>query len=287
MLLGLAIGLQFQAANAYRRDWATQKALFWQLSWRMPQLKPGTTLLFNDLPVRYFSDNSLTAPLNWIYDGADNSGAQMSYMLYFPSLRLGSGLPSLQPGQPITQDYLAADFSGSTSQMIALNYVPPACVRVLDPDLDPLNNMLPGRMREAAGVSTTQPVQDAAPGQAVHPDEKIFGPEPTHSSWCYYFEKADLARQVGHWPQVASLGDQAFSQEDYPNDPSERLVFIEGYAHTGYWNRAHQLSQETRQVTAAMQPVLCRLWQRINGATPSSPEKSATLQAVRSELQCP
>jgi hypothetical protein len=65
------------------------------------------------------------------------------------------------------------------------------------------------------------------------------------------------------------------------------LVFIEGYAHTGNWKRARQLSQETRQITAAMQPMLCRLWQRIDGTTPSSPEKTATLQAVRAELQCP
>ena len=287
VLLGLAVGLQFQVANAYRRDWATQKALFWQLSWRMPGLKPGTTLLFNDLPVRYFSDNSLTAPLNWIFDTSmDASGTQMSYMLYFPSLRLGTGLPSLTPGQPINQDYLAANFSGSTSQMIALNYVPPACVRVLDPDLDPLNVMLPVRMREAAAVSTTQAVQEAAPGRAAHPDEQIFGAEPTHSGWCYFFEKADLARQQGDWAQVASLGDQAFNQTDYPNDPSERLVFIEGYAHSGNWTRARQLSQETRQITAAMQPMLCGLWQRIDGSTPSTPDKTATLLAVRSELNC-
>ena len=286
VLLGLAVGMQFQVANAFRRDWATQKALFWQLSWRIPQLEPGTTLLFNDLPVRFFSDNSLTAPLNWIYGGANTSAAQMSYMLYFPSLRLGTGLPSLDPGQPINQDYLAADFSGSTSQMIALNYVPPACVRVLDPDLDPFNVMLPVRLREAAAVSTTRPVQPAAAGQAAHPTEQIFGPEPAHSGWCYYFEKADLARQLGDWSQVASLGDQAFKQTDYPNDPSERLVFIEGYAHTGNWTRARQLSQETRQITDAMQPMLCRLWQRIDDTVPASPDKTAALQAVRSELQC-
>ncbi len=289
VLLGLAIGLQFQVANAYRRDWATQKALFWQLAWRMPQLEPGTTLLFNDLPVRYFSDNSLTAPLNWIFDTRpeDHTGTQMGYMLYFPSLRLGTGLPSLQPGQPINQDYLATEFSGSTSQMVALNYVPPACVRVLDPDLDPLNSMLPTRMREAAAVSTTQPVHDAPADRAAHPEAQIFGPEPAHSGWCYYFEKADLARQLGDWAKVASLGDQAFSQSDYPNDPSERLVFIEGYAHTGNWQRAHELTRETRQITAAMQPMLCRLWQRIGEATPSSSEKTAALQTVRTELQCP
>jgi hypothetical protein len=295
VLLGLAIGMQFQVANAYRRDWATQKALFWQLAWRMPQLKPGTTLLFNDLPVRYFSDNSLTAPLNWIFDSRpdqsgqfpDPTGMQMGYMLYFPSLRLGTGLPSLQPGQAITQDYLASEFNGSTSQMIALNYIPPACVRVLDPDLDPFNTMLPTRMRESAAVSTTQPVQDAPPGQAALPEAQIFGAEPAHSSWCYYFEKADLARQLGDWAKVASLGDQAFGQTDYPNDPSERLVFIEGYAHTGNWQRAHEISQEARQVTAAMQPMLCRLWQRIDESTPSTPAKTTTLQSVHKELQCP
>jgi hypothetical protein len=296
VLLGLAIGMQFQVANAYRRDWATQKALFWQLAWRMPQLDPGTTLLFNDLPVRYFSDNSLTAPLNWIFDNRpdgsgywpDPGGQPMGYMLYFPSLRLGTGLPSLQPGLPITQDYLATEFTGSTSQMIALNYIPPACVRVLDPDLDPVNVMLPIRMREAAAVSTTQPVHDVPPGaQAAHPVEQIFGAEPAHSGWCYFFEKADLARQQGDWAQVASLGDQAFNQTDYPNDPSERLVFIEGYAHTGNWQRAHDLSRETRQVTDAMQPMLCRLWQRIDGSTPASAAKSTTLQSVRAELLCP
>jgi hypothetical protein len=288
VLLGLAIGMQFQVANAYRRDWATQKALFWQLAWRMPQLEPGTTLLFNDLPVRFFSDNSLTAPLNWIFDSRpDQNGKPMGYMLYFPSLRLGTGLPSLLPGQQINQDYLASEFTGSTSRMIALNYVPPACVRVLDPDLDTLNTMLPTRMREAAAISTTQPVHQVPSDLAAHPDEQIFGVEPAHSGWCYYFEKADLARQLGDWAQVASLGDRAFSQSDYPNDPSERLVFIEGYAHTGNWTRAHELTQKTRQITAAMQPMLCRLWQRIDESTSSSPTKVATLQSVRTELQCP
>ena len=209
-------------------------------------------------------------------------------MLYFPSLRLGSGLPSLAPGQAITQDYLAATFNGNTSQMVALFYVPPACARVLDKDLDPENPMIPVLMRQVAQVSTTDPIIPAGPGQAVKLDPHIFGPDmtATQRGWCYYFEKADLARQQGDWQQVAALGDQAFGQNDYPNDPSERLVFIEGYAHTGNWQRARELSQETRQVTSAMQPVLCRLWQRIAESTPSTPDKEATLPAVRAELRC-
>ena len=33
----------------------------WQLSWRIPGLEKGTTVLTNDIPLRYYSDNSLTA----------------------------------------------------------------------------------------------------------------------------------------------------------------------------------------------------------------------------------
>ncbi|RPH56430.1 MAG: hypothetical protein EHM81_13155, partial [Chloroflexi bacterium] len=48
LIVGLSISHQFQAANTYRRDWATQKNLFWQMAWRMPALEPGTAILSND-----------------------------------------------------------------------------------------------------------------------------------------------------------------------------------------------------------------------------------------------
>ena len=40
------------------------------------------------------------------------------------------------------------------------------------------------------------------------PPPMLFGPEPPHT-WCYYFQKADLARQRGDWDEVARLGDEA------------------------------------------------------------------------------
>jgi hypothetical protein len=63
-------------------------------------------------------------------------------------------------------------------------------------------------------------------------------------------------------------------------------VFIEGYAHTGKWQQALELSRETRQVTAVMQPVLCRLWQRIDQNTSGGVDKDAVLQTAKEELQC-
>ena len=88
-----AAGYQFQNLNAYRQDWSVQKNLFWQMSWRIPALAPGTAILAHELPVTHYTDNSLTAPLNWIY-APDNHSGPMSYAFYYPTLRMGSNHPS-------------------------------------------------------------------------------------------------------------------------------------------------------------------------------------------------
>ena len=78
---------------------------------------------------------------------------------------------------------------------------------------------------------------------------------------------------------------QAFTQGDYPNDPTERLVFIEGYARTGQWDKARQQTQESAAITPLLQPVLCRLWERIGQDAASSIPTG--LQAdIRQELEC-
>jgi len=279
VLVGLAVGYQFRVANDYRRDWEAQSRFFWQLAWRMPGLDAGTALLVNDLPVTHYSDNSLTAPLNWIY-GQQGSPDQMDYLLLYPS-RVGGSLPEFVPGLPIYEDYLAAQFQGSTSQMVGLYYAPPACLRVLDPRLDVENDMLPWVMQYAALLSN--PAYIRAGGQAAMP--QVFGAEPEHG-WCYYFQEAELARQQGDWPQVVALAEQAFALGEYPNDPAERYTFIEGYAHTAQWDQALEQSFLAQQVSPLVEPVLCRLWQRIADETPASAEQEAARQTINQEFGC-
>ncbi len=78
-------------------------------------------------------------------------------------------------------------------------------------------------MREAAALSNQDQILDSA--DTKMPD--AYGPEPAHG-WCYYFEKAELARQFGDWETVTRLGDEASKLTDHPNNPVERFVFIEG-----------------------------------------------------------
>jgi hypothetical protein len=240
--------------------------------------------MVNDLPVTYYSDNSLTAPLNWFW-APQNDTQEMSYLLLYPSQRLGNSLAALKPSNPISVDYLAAKFSGSTSKVVSVYYDPPACVRVLDRALDSDNRMLSMDMQAAAALSSTDWIQTFGKAAGDILPDNLYAPEPTHG-WCYYFELADLARQDANWEAVANLGDIAFTLNDYPNDPMERFPFIEGYAHTGNWERAFELTKESQNVTEFMEPLLCRLWQRIDRTTTGTPEKDGIITTINAELNC-
>ncbi len=284
LLIGLSAGRQFLWSTDYLRDWQAQKNLFWQLTWRAPGLKPNTLLLMNE-ELSFYADNSISAPLNWIYAPA-NQSAQIDYVLFYPTNRLDHSLPALKKDIPIQYDYIAGRFTGNTSQVVAFYYDPPACLRLLEPDIDANNRFIldDSHMREASALSN--PEQILASANAVMP--AIYQPEPIHG-WCYYFEKADLARQLGNWEEVAKLGDTAFKLDDHPNNPVERFVFIEGYAHVGEWERALTLSKESYQVSKDyVRPLLCQLWARIETETSSGfpDERTKALSKVKTMFAC-
>ena len=282
LLIAFAAGKQFQTANTARRDWSTQKNLFWQMSWRMPAIAPGTTLLSNDLPFTFYSDNSLSGPLNWIY----SPPGKMDYILYFASVRTQPGRAlgmGLQEGAAFEQYYLSATFHGNTSRMIVFIFEPPGCLRVLDPDVDGDNRLLPPLLRDAAFLS--KPGLVGAETSATLPAQ-LYDPELPHG-WCYYFEKAELARQVGDWAGAVALGRQAFAAGDYPNDPMERFVFIEADARTGDWAAARKLSKEAYKISPEyVRTPLCRLWARIAREATASAQKDAAVQGAMEELGC-
>ncbi len=282
LLVGLAAGRQFLWSTDYLRDWQAHKNLFWQMTWRVPGLKPDTVVLMNEKLI-FYADNSLSAPLNWIY-APDNHSDQIDYVFFYPTNRLEAALPALQPDLPIEYDYIAGRFSGNTSQAVAFYYDPPACLRLLEPDIDKNNHFILAEsfMREASALSNSD--QILAASKAVMP--VIYQPEPAHG-WCYYFEKADLARQLGDWEEVVKLGEAAFELDDHPNNPIERFVFIEGYAHAGDWERALKLSRESYKISKVyVGPLLCRLWERIETETTGGVDRDAALSEVESMLAC-
>ncbi len=279
-LLGLSAGVHFRSNLTYAREWEGLGSFLWQLSWRVPDLAKGTTVLTNDIPLHYYSDNSLTAPLNWMYS-PENHTLEMDYMLYYPTVRVGLALTQPVPDLPIKQAYRAAAFEGSTSQLLALFYNPPGCVHVLDVVLDDSMPNLPRSLSAWVPLSRLDLIQTRASVPRTPP---LFADEPAHD-WCYYFEKADLARQMGDWRAVADFGDRAFAV-DHPNDASERLVFIEGYAHVGRWGRAEELSLQASEQNPAVNRMICNTWERILRQVPADEAAQAAVNRVRERAGC-
>ncbi|MCP4138747.1 MAG: hypothetical protein GY755_00370 [Chloroflexi bacterium] len=282
LLIAFSAGRQFLWADEFRRDWTVQRNLFWQMSWRIPALEENTAILLNEGALKFYADNSLSAPLNWIY-APETTTERIPYMLYYPRSRFGVEGEGLQPNMPLTHDFIASEWKGNSDQMLLINFDPPGCLHVLDPELDPDNKFIADLLlRDAAPFS--RPELILTDGEPVLPE--IYGPEPKHG-WCYYFQKADLARQRGDWEKVVVLGEKAFNSGDHPNDPTEYLLFIEAYAHTNDWENAEQLSIRAKRVSPSyMKPLLCPLWERIIGEISNSSQKDGVLSHVMDDLGC-
>jgi len=283
-VLGLAVGAHFQIAASFQRDWNYQVAFLRQLSWRIPGMRVGTSLLTQELPIDYSTDNSLAAPLNWIY-ATDISDRSMPYNIVYLDLRLGSSLPELIEGLPISRDYRLLEFEGSLDDAIVLYHKPPGCLRVLHPIYDAYFPQLPELIAAAIPFSNLHQIE-VQPDEAAFLPTNLFGPAP-ELSWCYYFEKADLARQQGDWQQVVALGDVAFNLDDSPNHASERIPFIQGYAFTDRWDRAVELSVETITINKFMKPMLCSIWNDIYKNTASSEERENAIVNIKESVSCP
>ena len=262
IFIAFAVGWQFMKANSFRREWENQHNLFWQLSWRIPALKPGTLIVTHELPFTYVTDQSLTAPLNWVY-APEIKSKNLPFMLAYTKARLGSELlPSLEPGVPVTSSFRTMNYRSNTDNSVVIYQEYPGCVRVMD-SIYSNQDTVPGvtyMMSDAIHLSNLDQIIMDAP-QPLLP-QFLFGMEPQHT-WCYYFEKAELARQMGKWEEVIRLGDEAFQNGFSALQPAENFVFIEGYALNARMDDAIQLTQKVASEKPDLIPALCGLWERV------------------------
>jgi len=267
ILVGFSIGYHYWNTTIYRSQWVEVQAYFQQLIHRAPGLENGTVLLVNDMrSIILFQDDSLTALLNWIY-APDNLTENLDFAVFYLSVRLGSSLPDLEPGLPISHDYRSLNFSGSTDKLLVVFYEPPGCLRVLDPNQpDRIPQSLPEAMVPAVPLSNlatiiTNPVPASPPSHLFSLQES--------DNWCLFFQDAELAAQKGNWQQVAEIGDQALAGEDRAKELTEYFVFIEGYLRTGQLSQAFTISELLNEQTqGAFDERTCRLWQVVQEDNP-------------------
>ena len=285
-LIALGIGQQFFNANDFRRDGSKQREIYWQMAWRMPGLQKGTLLLTHELPLEYETDFSATAALNWMYAPDYQPPNDLPYALMYTRTRLGgSKLPDLKPGTATIFPFRTVTFRGNTSASITVYMPDSGCLRVLDPVYanEVVYEKSTRYLRESIPISDPSLIVTDASGPSM--PESIFGKEPQHG-WCWYYEKAELARQLNDWPEVARLGREADKKGDEPEDAFEWLPFIEAYAITGDLDKAQSLSQQAFEAENRPAAGLCLLWERVQDRGPARSESETTSKKMLEAFHC-
>jgi hypothetical protein len=293
LLVALGIGQQFYNANIFRRDWERQRDIYWQFIWRMPAIQPGTVLFTDTVEIDYETDYILTAPINWIY-APNLDSRQIPYLVFGVDMRPKS--LALDPDTKIEFHYRPAHFSGNTSQSIAFLAPLRGCVRILAPGDEDAYQNLSERMRQAIALSnldlilpepTTESVsiRESATKSAVESasiresvtesvdspsasiresvTKSVFNPEPPHG-WCYYYARAELARQFNDWEAIARLDAQAASLRLTPSDPLEWLPFVEAGASLGQFELPLSRTRQAIAERPFLHKTFCAAWNRAN-----------------------
>jgi hypothetical protein len=260
LIIALGIGQQFFNANIFRRDWENQKDIYWQMTWRMPEIKPNTIIFTNQMPIDYETDASFTAPINWIYT-PNYTRSNLPYLMLYTEKRIGGGtLSALEPNIPIAFNYRTVSFYGNTSQAIVIYMPQGGCLRVLDLSQGDkeVYAKLPAVLTSAIALSDPSRIITDTNTHAT----PMFFSEPKHG-WCYYYTKAELAQQMGDTQKVVSLGNEASSLGYKPADQNEQLLFIKAHALNGDIQTAESISATVLAKDARMRRGVCYAWKQV------------------------
>ncbi len=286
MLVGLSAGTFFRLGNEYRRDWLNQKAFYWQLYWRAPAIQPGTALLTEGGIFQYVTQYSLSTAIDSLYP-VPNGTTDLPYWSFELDDLSATGIDanSLQQGVILRDTVRSLSFGASSLNSLVIYFQrdTPLCLWVVTP-ADSNNPYLGTYTAQSLAVTNLERLLPE-PTASNYPDPETFGNEPMHT-WCYFFEKADLARQFRDWKMVTSLGDQVTALGYTPGNSYEWIPFIEGYIHEKYWDQASSLTYAAYEKVPQLEPALCDVWSRAVSSMTIMSDDSARVEQTMTALKC-
>lgn len=281
-LIGLALNFHLDNAKEYQYSWEKQERFIQQLIWRAPSITPGTALLTDQEVMGVMGEYAVSFSINTAYQMKDFGNTPPYW--YFPFYYTNPNVDDLLQGVPLEYGKLSMEFTGNSQQMLLLDFNPEMqrCLWVLQPQ-DANLRLVSADMRKLAAGSNIYLIQQVETEPT--PPEEIYGFTNT-KTWCYYFQKADLARQFGEWDEVVRLWEEAQTIGERPDNGFEYIPFIEGYGHTGNWEKVKEMTKFANRVSEALEPSLCDALERLNQSAPKSSDKVATLRSLSEDMGC-
>jgi hypothetical protein len=240
VLIGLAVMAHYGNSVTYAENWSEMRDFWWQVSWRAPQIQPGTVLVADYPNAGIPEDYLVWGPANLIYYPVENRPENKTTTPLNAVVLTQQIVQEIQLGRTLSErERRSITSSQDLSKLLVMTMpIDGSCVHVIDGKQPELSNQEDASTYLIASASQVERIQTES---ASHlPPQTLFGAEPSHL-WCYYYEKASLARQQGNWPAVAQLGDEAMAQGLHPMDWVEWMPFFQAYAYLGRTSDADKL----------------------------------------------
>lgn len=282
LCIALAVSMHLTVEKDFTYSWEKQERLARELLWRAPGLEVGTAIVTDEEILGYMGGYSVAYSLITTYQPGDISAPPY---WYFPFYYTNPNVNDFLAGIPLEGSKLTMDFKGSSRKMILLSFNPEMqrCLWILQPQDTNLRLVNDDMQKLAAGsdIGLIKQVEGDSPA----PPEAIYGKTDTQT-WCYYFEKADLARQYGQWEEIVRLWNEAQAAGERPDNGFEYIPFIEGLGHTGDWEQVTEMTKFAKRITAGLEPSLCSAMDRLTQSAPDSQEKDETVKDLMEDLDC-
>lgn len=239
LMAGTAVFTHYANAANFVLEWDSVRSFWWQAAWRIPQIKPGTLLLADYPNSGIFEDYFIWGPANLVYYPEKKPGTPTPITLPAAVLDRGAVTAILQGGaaQEVERRSLLVQRDFDNFLLLSMP-TSGSCLHVINGSQPELSEQETYEGMLIAGKSNLGAVlADDSPHQ---PPAAIFGAEPAHK-WCYYYQKADLARQQGRWDEAARLGDEAIMQKEHPVDYVEWFPIVQAYAYLGREDKLAQI----------------------------------------------
>ena len=279
-VLALSLAFQMQATHRFANDWKIQREYYWQIAWRIPDVKPNTAFLSGNVPSSNSSHHSATFALIILYGG--DVLTTTAPVWYLRPLDIGEIFDERKSDQIISNEIRNIVFDGNSSNLIGiLNRPTSGCLLIMDSDylgnplLDPSNQNI-------LSLSNLDRIDLFA--EPIVPDKWIFGEEPAHT-WCYYFQKADLARQKKDWVEIIRLMDEAVNSGSTAEYSAEYLPLLEAQYNLADWSGYLETSRIILSRNTGFENFICTQWERIEDSTGITPPEDLEIK-LKSILDC-
>jgi hypothetical protein len=261
-LIGISVSAQVLNAYDWANYWEYQRQMWWQLTWRAPDIQDDTLVMtYSASGFNPQQDYEIWGPLNLIYRTQPSKAPAIQ-----AEVLNSDTTENILKLKVLNNDVRDIPLHRDFNNLLLMSMSPvSSCLHIVDGSLPVYSQgeaLLLKQVGEYSHVDRIIPT-----GESPVPPADIFGAEPIRD-WCYYYQKASLARQAGDWEAIASLYKEINQRGLNTSDKSEMIPFFEAFVNLGQYDDARSLYRKQIRGSPEVRLSVCESLEKDPGYPP-------------------